>query len=107
MADLLAGLRAPSTPVDPDPGFAAALRLRLRHALDPHQGATLSDLMTDVAPDETTATVVPYLAVHGADRALRWYADALGARLRGEPVVMPDGRIGHAELGIGGATIML
>jgi predicted enzyme related to lactoylglutathione lyase len=39
MADPLARLRAPSTPVDPDPGFAASLRSRLSRALDPRQGA--------------------------------------------------------------------
>ena len=69
----------------------------------------MSDLITDVDPAAglTGATIVPYLAVAGADRAVRWYAEAFGARLRTEPIVMRDGRIGHAELGIGGATIML
>jgi uncharacterized glyoxalase superfamily protein PhnB len=40
--------------------------------------------------------------VADAPRALAWYVDALGARPRGEPIAMPDGRVGHAELEIAG-----
>ena len=50
------------------------------------------------------SALTPYLAVAGADRALDWYAEAFGARRRGEPIVMPDGRIGHAELEIAGGA---
>ena len=41
---------------------------------------------------------VPYLAVRDARAAMAWYADALGARVVGDPYVMDDNRIGHAEL---------
>lgn len=51
--------------------------------------------------------ITPYLAVADARRALDWYAEAFGARPRGEPIVMPDGRIGHAEIEIGGARVMV
>ena len=51
--------------------------------------------------------VVPYLAVADGSRALAWYVQALGARPRGEPMVMPDGRIGHAELELAGGVVML
>lgn len=51
--------------------------------------------------------VTPYLAVADARRALDWYADVLGARPLGEPILMPDDRIGHAELELGGAVLML
>jgi uncharacterized glyoxalase superfamily protein PhnB len=62
-----------------------------------------------VAGDAVTAraTITPYLAVAGASEAIEWYRVAFGARTRGEPIVMPDGRIGHAELEIGGALVML
>jgi uncharacterized glyoxalase superfamily protein PhnB len=50
---------------------------------------------------------VPYLAVRGARAALDWYAQVLGARLRGEPIIMPDGRVGHAELELAGGVIYL
>lgn len=42
--------------------------------------------------------VVPYLGVADARAALAWYTDVLGAVPSGEPYVMPDGRIGHAEI---------
>ena len=53
-----------------------------------------------------TLAVTPYLIVSGADRALAWYKDALGAR---ELVRLgaPDGRVGHAEIEIGDSRIML
>lgn len=41
---------------------------------------------------------LPYLTVQGAPAAIEWYAKAFGAELIGEPIVMDDGRIGHAEL---------
>lgn len=53
--------------------------------------------------------LIPCLAVPvGAGRrALDWYAEVFGAHLDGEPIMMPDGRVGHAELEIGGARIYL
>ena len=51
--------------------------------------------------------ITPYLAVADARGALDWYAEAFGARVRGEPIVMANGTIGHAELDLGGATLML
>jgi len=63
--------------------------------------------VTSTPDTPVTAAVIPYLAVTGARRAIDFYADAFGARLRGEPIEMPDGRVGHAEIEIGGAVIML
>jgi PhnB protein len=53
----------------------------------------------------TPAKVVPYLAVKGAVEALAFYARAFGA----EEVMRLelDGKIGHAEFRIGGATFFL
>ena len=50
--------------------------------------------------------VTPYLHVDGADAAIRFYTEVLGAT---ERVRMggPDGRVGHAELAIGDSMIML
>ncbi|MCV2491055.1 VOC family protein [Geodermatophilus sp. YIM 151500] len=53
------------------------------------------------------ARLTPYLAVRDARGAIAWYAEALGARQVGDPVVMDDDRIGHAELDVGGATVYL
>src|SRR5690242_20249594 len=48
----------------------------------------------------------PYLIVKGADKALDFYHQAFGAK---EIMRMPgpEGRIGHAEISIGKAIIML
>lgn len=48
----------------------------------------------------------PYLCVDGAAMAIEFYADVFGAleRMR---LVGPDGRVGHAELAIGDAVVML
>ena len=51
-------------------------------------------------------TVTPYLAVEDAARAIEFYTQAFGAK---EALRMdaPGGKIGHAELEIGDARIML
>jgi uncharacterized glyoxalase superfamily protein PhnB len=54
-----------------------------------------------------SATLVPYLAVRDARAAIAWYTDALGAQIVGDPYLMDDDRIGHAELAVGGATLYL
>jgi PhnB protein len=51
--------------------------------------------------------LTPYLAVSDARAALNWYADVLGAVVTLDPIVMPDGRIGHAEVTVDGARFML
>jgi PhnB protein len=49
---------------------------------------------------------IPYLAVHDAERALEFYAKAFGAREVSERIPW-EGKIGHAELEIEGARVML
>ncbi len=93
MTDPLEGLRLPAAPADPDPVFAADLRARLARALLP--------------PGGTMPTLSPYLRVADARRAVDWYARVFDGRPRGEPYVMPDGSIGHAEVAIGDAVLML
>jgi uncharacterized glyoxalase superfamily protein PhnB len=97
---------------EPDPAFAAQLRSRLARAFELPKGVTVSNLTIDEATEASqhaalALSVTPYLAVAGAERALSFYAEAFGARTLGEPIVMPDGRIGHAEIDIDGVTIML
>ncbi|WP_363320420.1 VOC family protein [Pseudonocardia sp.] len=107
MTDPLDALSAPSTPVDPDPGFAAALRARLERALlDPRENT----VTTTLAPPRTTARIralTPYLAVTDAVAAVDFYVTAFGATRRGEPIVMPDGRTGHVEVALGDSVLML
>jgi PhnB protein len=56
-------------------------------------------------PDGYSA-ITPYLVVDGATRAIDFYKQVFGATERMR-MPGPDGRIGHAELLIGGAVIML
>jgi uncharacterized glyoxalase superfamily protein PhnB len=115
--DPLEALRLPATPLAPDPSFAARLRARLATALDPTtSGGSTMPTQTDspattgaeavVAVPGRRPTLSPYLAVADARRAVGWYSDVFGGRL-GEMVEMPDGRLGHAEILIGDATLML
>src|SRR5580698_11463835 len=50
--------------------------------------------------------VYPYLRVHSADAAIDFYARAFGA-VELFRLTEPSGRIGHAEIRIGPAIIML
>jgi len=53
------------------------------------------------------SVLTPYIAVPDARAALRWYAEILGAEPEGEPIMNEDGSVGHAELRVGGALLML
>ena len=108
MTDAYDALRLPLTPADPDPDFAAALRSRVERALALPPGVQMLETVT--RPQVVTAgraSLTPYLAVSDARRAIDWYADVLAAELVGAPIVMPDSRIGHAELLIGGTRLYL
>jgi PhnB protein len=51
--------------------------------------------------------VSPYLSVDGAAAAIDFYVEVLGATRRGDAMVGPDGKIGHAEIQIGDSVVML
>lgn len=107
MTDPLDALRLEIPSIEPDPAFAAGLRERLRRALSEPGGVVMS---TETRSQEDIAwgpTIQPYLGVHDARRALDWYVEVFEATRRGEPVLLPDGHIGHAELRIGDAVLML
>lgn len=101
MTDPFEALREPVTPADPDPGFAGRLRERLTREVLASSGAVMSSQQT------VSTALTPYIMVSDARRALDWYAGVFGAERRGEPVVNADGTIGHAEITIGGAALML
>jgi predicted enzyme related to lactoylglutathione lyase len=108
MHDPFADLRAADAPVDPTPEFATRLRARLQRALTLPRGVAPVTAPTHEVPQVATrSAVVPYLAVADARTAIDWYVDILGAEVAGEPVVMPDGRIGHAELALAGGVVYL
>jgi PhnB protein len=51
-------------------------------------------------------TVSPYLAIKDAVKALEFYKIAFGAT-ESYKLMMPDGRLGHAEIRLGDSVIML
>ena len=51
--------------------------------------------------------LTPYITVADARAAIDWYRDVLAAEVVYEPIVMPDGRIGHVELAVDGARWMM
>jgi uncharacterized glyoxalase superfamily protein PhnB len=53
------------------------------------------------------SSLTPYICVSDSRAAIEWYAEALGAEVVVEPIVMPDGRVGHCELGVGDARWMM
>jgi len=92
VADPLADLRIPLTPMAPRAEFAASLRRRLDaeiHGTDP-----------EGAPSMPAATeIMASLVVHDADAALRFYEAGLGATIAYR---YDDGdRVGHAEVQVG------
>lgn len=115
--DPLTVLRADDLPVQPDPMFAAQLRRRLESALTLPIGtegvvmsgtaAAISELTEPSADAPPRAAALPYLCVAGARAAIAWYTDAFNAVVIGDPIVMDDGRIGHAELAIAGGVLYL
>ena len=110
MADPFEALAGVGEPVAPDPAFAAALRRRLVRALrpDPPDLEPRRDHVTTEAIPLARATATPYLCVHDAVAAIDFYVAAFGAvetiRI---PQPAPDTRVGHAEVDVGGARIML
>ena len=55
----------------------------------------------------TNVTLTPYLTTHDCAAAIDFYERAFGANETGARFTAPDGKIGHAEIGIGGARIFL
>lgn len=106
MTDPLDALREPSRPVDLDPRFARRLRERLERALlDPKEDEMSAT--TTTAPARTARSITAYLAVVDTAAALDFYTAAFGGVRRGEPITMPDGRIGHAEIALGDSVLMM
>lgn len=51
--------------------------------------------------------VIPYLYLTDARAAMDFYANVLGFERRGDAMVGPDGRIGHAEMTLGDSVLMM
>lgn len=116
-------LRAPpARPGEPDRRFVDRLRAELTTALAPTTTRTVilpersPAMPTTIIPDTDIdgtddgtgggTALVPYLAVRGAAAAIDWYRAVFAAR---EVVryTADDGTVGHAEIVIGTARLML
>ena len=97
--DPLTALRLPVEPVEPRPEFAADLRRRL-------EGELMSTTAPTYIPPRMRA-VNAYLAVSDARAAIDWYKEIFGAVETMEPIIMDDGRVGHAEFQIGDVVMMI
>jgi uncharacterized glyoxalase superfamily protein PhnB len=113
-SDPLSVLRVDDLPVQPHPTFAARLRRQLQSALSLPEGVLMSGTTSALAELAESApgsvarpAALPYLSVANARAAIAWYADAFGAAVVGNPIVMDDGRIGHAEIAIGDGVLYL
>jgi uncharacterized glyoxalase superfamily protein PhnB len=109
MPDPFEELRQPAVPLAPRTEFARDLRRRIVAALDsepPEAPVTQSLEVREYTPARLHA-ITAYIALSDPARAIEWYQDVFGAQLLGEPIVMPDGTIGHAELRIGDSVFML
>lgn len=62
--------------------------------------------MVDPVPKEMEDRIVPYLMIDGAADAIEFYKHAFGAEERYR-MAMPDGKVGHAEIVVGGAVVFL
>ena len=110
-------------PIAPDQAFAARLRARIAEALRtigqqvpivqlPDRSPTMTTTedaspgSAASAPATVTTSLVPYLSVGDAAAAIDWYVTVLGA-VEMVRYVGDDGRIGHAEISVGGARLML
>lgn len=98
MTDPFDALRQPVEPANPNPRFAAELRDKLRRAVLTGEQMTTTEL--------SPHTMTPYLALTDARAALDFYVEVFDATRRSDPIVMDDGRIGHAELAIGDSVLM-
>jgi uncharacterized glyoxalase superfamily protein PhnB len=110
MTDPFEALREPVTPAEPDPEFAGRLRMRLTREVFATPGGTMPQQAVVTRAEREPAwppTLTPYIVVSDARRAVDWYAEVFGAQRRGEFHVNADGTIGHAEVGIGDAVLML
>lgn len=67
----------------------------------------LADLAEPDAPRAPRPAALPYLSVANARAAITWYTEAFGAVVVGDPIIMDDGRIGHAEIAIDGGVLYL
>jgi uncharacterized glyoxalase superfamily protein PhnB len=110
MTDPFEALRESLVPLAPRAEFARQLRRQIAAEIaleNDEQEQTMPTLEIREYTPARLHSLTPYLAVADPARAIEWYAAVFDAALMGEPIVMPDGRIGHAEMRVGDTVFML
>lgn len=105
--DPFEALREPLVPLAPRPEFAARLRRRLAARLDIDEPRRPPVPEIREYTPARSHSLTPYLSCPRAAEAIEWYAEVLDAVLMEPPIVMDDGRIGHAELRVGDTVFAL
>lgn len=108
MTDPFDALRRPDAPIAPSAAFARQLRQRLTAELQPLLASAAPPTSVSTSTTERTVamTVTPYFSVRNCAAALDFYRDAFGA-IETHRLVGDDGRVGHAEIMLGGSRMML
>ena len=107
MSDAFDVLAADTAPIQPARQFADSLRRQLINELEiPVTITATTPTATTVNTLDVTNTITPYLIVNGAAAAIDFYVAAFGA-VEHHRMVGDDGRIGHAEIVIGGSRLMM
>lgn len=87
------------------PGQSRSTHRRRKAVVMTNAGRAATTAEVKPIPDNYPQ-IVPYLCVEGASAAIEFYRSVFGATERMR-MAEPDGRLGHAELEIGAAVIML
>ena len=99
-------LHEPIAPVAPRHVFTAELKRRIAEQL----GVTPERKPVLEVREYTPArlhSMTPYLSCLDAAAAIDWYQTVFDAVLLGDPIIMDDGRVGHAELRVGDSVFMM
>ena len=108
MPDPFESLRLPEVPLAPSRTFTDDLRQRLEAALGVQTpGGTMPATTTPSYQPTGYHSVVTYICVTDFRAARDFYEQVFGARLTHEPIVMDDGRVGHAEMTFGDTVLMI
>jgi uncharacterized glyoxalase superfamily protein PhnB len=106
MSDPFEVLREPIAPIAPRASFVDELRRRVAGQLGLAPAHAHVPEIREYTPSRLH-TITPYLSCLDAAAAIEWYQHVFDAVLLGDPYLMDDGRVGHAELRIGDSVFML
>lgn len=99
-------LREPIAPVAPRSSFTNELRRRIASQLGLAPKETPVPEVREYTPARLHS-MTPYLSCLDAHAAIEWYQRVFDAVLLGDPIIMDDGSVGHAELRVGDSVFMM